>query len=218
MNNMTPEQREKYILEFYPLAKRIVARICGKRGLQWGQIEDCCSDVTEEMIKAVDRYDESKKTKIKTFTTGRIRFAIKDYFRKLPGGRYKKGEYKDSRTQKGWELTRAFALNSAFPEDIDTLKNDFKYSGNGLEQKVCNKDLVQQIFQLLNVIDDKGKVSLWNARQDHSEIFHLYFIEEHTMQEIADMKSCTLSNISQIISGTTLKVKQHFNSLVDQEN
>ena len=204
---MTPKQREQYVLEFWPLAKNLVRNRCGKSGLRWEQIEDCCSAVTEEMIKAIDRYDSSKKATINTFVSGRIRYAIKDYFRQLPGGRFKKEKY-EGRHSQAWERNRMHVFNFAHPMDIDEFANSALLSVNGTDKKIYNKDLVSQIFKTLDGID--GQEKRRNSRQDYSEIFRLYFMQGHTMSEIAEKKGCTKANISLTIKNTILKIRKHF--------
>jgi RNA polymerase sigma factor (sigma-70 family) len=206
MEAMTLKQREDYILEYWPLAKLIAYNACKHNGFQKADVEDCLSYITEKIICAIDSYDESKKATLTTFVNNQIRFAVKEYFRDLPGGRFRKGAYEDNRTQKGWEVTRAYALNFGNPIDVSTLENSLQYSNNGTNDKVYRKEMLHEVFNVLNNIDSTGAI---NSRSDHAEIFKLYFMNEYTQQEIADMKSCTKANISLTIRKTIPKIQKH---------
>jgi len=206
MNDMISKQREEHILEYWSLAKKIVYNACKYNGFQKADIEDCLSYITEKIICAIDSYDESKKATLTTFVNNQIKFAIKLFFKQLPGARYRKGEYQENKNQKGWDLTRQYALNSAYPVDVSTLENSLRYSNNGTNDKVYRKEILHEVFNVLNDIDCGGAI---NSRTDHAEIFRLYFMDEYTQQEIADMKECTKANISLTIRKTIPKIQKH---------
>lgn len=183
--------------------------------------EDCRSEVIISMIKAIDSYNPDCGAALKTWITKNANWAAKEFFRVFFGGRIRErslsaiagketkaslarlrydssnlswGEIEEN--QLGNRLSNGeYSLEETernyYPQDSSSQK-DFSYlSNDGIEEFVCNMDLIKQIFDLIN----KGK-----GRSDKMDIVIAALYDGCTEEEIAEDKRCTQSNVSFIIS------------------
>ena len=200
MNNLTLQQRNDLIVEHWPIVIYVANDICMSRGIFDEMfIEDCCSvAVIEGLIKAIDKYDDSKGAQLKTWVEIKVKGAVKDYLRREKWPKTREIKVNGLRSYRAiLNRERRNNLKVGRQMDLDSwsVQNSIEHSYNGNEDRVINEDYVQKIYQY---IDNKPKYV--NANKRSSEILKKYFILGYRMREIAEEKGVTEARINQIIN------------------
>src|SRR5271165_4339152 len=79
-NKLTPQQKDKLILEYAPLIKYIAQKIAARLPANI-ELDDLISSGVIGLMDAIDKYDPSRDNKFKTYAEFRIRGAILDELR-----------------------------------------------------------------------------------------------------------------------------------------
>src|ERR1700724_746774 len=79
-NKLTPQQKDKLILEYAPLIKFIAQKIAIRLPSNI-ELDDLISSGVIGLMDAIDKYDSSRDNKFKTYAEFRIRGAILDELR-----------------------------------------------------------------------------------------------------------------------------------------
>ncbi|MEW6623101.1 MAG: FliA/WhiG family RNA polymerase sigma factor [Bacillota bacterium] len=232
--NKDPFSKDKIIESYLPLVKKIVGRMTLKIPPHWDE-EDVISYGIIGLIEAVERYIPSKGVKFETFATLRIKGAVLDALRDstiIPRGL---GENlsKVSRAVEKLEQETGAEVSSeqiaaelkmsvkeidevmvAFShlsfvslheslhmdgnenEDvmlIDTIPSDSQYDP---AEQASWSETKRQLVEAIKSLTDKERL-----------ILALYYYEELTLKEIADVLDVSESRVSQLRSRTLLKLR-----------
>src|ERR1700759_5491779 len=79
-NKLTPQQKDKLIMEFAPLIKFIAQKIAVRLPSNI-ELDDLISSGVIGLMDAIEKYDPSRDNKFKTYAEFRIRGAILDELR-----------------------------------------------------------------------------------------------------------------------------------------
>lgn len=205
------DDREQTILSFLSYVEKLSDTVCYLQGVSDPVIkEDCRSEVIISMIKAIDSYNPDCGAALKTWITKNANWAAKEFFRVFFGGKIRERslsaiaghETKASLARLGYGGNNLEIERSHIPisDDIEmeekndyTLKSDeyeTRLSSDGLEEYVCNVDLIKRIF---DIVKRKG-------RSDRVDIVISVLRDGYTEEEIAVQKGCSQENVSFIIS------------------
>jgi RNA polymerase sigma factor for flagellar operon FliA len=238
-SKITPEQKDKLILEYAPLIKFIAQKIAVRLPSNI-ELDDLISSGVIGLMDAIDKYDSTRDNKFKTYAEFRIRGAILDELRAqdwVPRSVRDKAKLLDRTTiELEAELGRSAAdeeiaerlhmtmdefhdlVNQVRPvsvlsiDDSNTFSNvDKKSILNLLEGCKLNNPLTQ-----LNMKSVKDVVT--KAIEDLPErqrlVLSLYYYEDLNLKEIGKVLRVTESRVSQLhaqaISRLRAKLTQVF--------
>lgn len=229
--NKSPEIREKLILEFAPLVKLVAGRLSMYLGYNV-EYEDLCSYGIFGLIDAIDKFDTMKEVKFETYASLRIRGSILDQIRKMdwiPRTIRQKQKQIDSvmkqvELEKGRPATdEEIAAGLGISEDeyydwqsqmkITGLVSldEFMESGSDVpqgagggttahfdspEENIEKQELTRMLGEALQMLTDKEQ-----------KIITLYYYEELTLKEIANVLEVSESRISQLHTRAIGKMK-----------
>lgn len=215
-------ERNQLILDELPQVYFIASRILERLPVSV-QIEDLVNAGVLGLLEAYQNFDSSRNAQFKTFARFRIRGAILDSLRTLDWGsrgmRRKAREISEARTRLEGALGRT--------PGKEEIADDMKISLDQLETAMTQIDSLQIVGQQTAVMGDNGemhdliesapsqednpfdlclkgeqKQALTKAIATLSEreqlILSLYYREELTMKEVAEVIGIALSRVSQI--------------------
>lgn len=220
-NNKSPEVREKLILEFAPLVKLVAGRLSMYLGYNV-EYEDLCSYGIFGLIDAIDKFDSMKEVKFETYASLRIRGAILDQIRKMdwiPRTIRQKQKQIDAvmkqiEQEKGRQATDeeiAGGLGISEDEFYDWQSqmkitglvslDEFMESGSDVaqnpggttahfdspEENIEKQELAKMLGEALELLTEKEQ-----------KIITLYYYEELTLKEIANVLEVSESRVSQL--------------------
>ncbi len=182
------------------------------------------------LLDAVNKFDETKEVKFKTYAEFRIKGAILDELRKediLP--RYKREVVKrvDNAINKlSSKLMRepteeeiANELNMSIDEVFEALRhkdNSYYLSYSDIEPFLSNvKDIFDpQLNSIKSELKEKLAIALDKLSDKEKLVLSLYFYEEMTLKEIGEILEISESRVSQIRSEALKKLKKYFHDLI----
>jgi RNA polymerase, sigma 28 subunit, SigD/FliA/WhiG len=231
------EQREKKILEYIPLVKKI----CGKmsRNLPPSvDYNDLVSNGIIGLINAIDHLDESKNPE--SYIKIRVKGAIYDYLRSLDFG---SRNIRD-KEHKIKEIIRTFQneyqrdptdeeISSILGESLEEYQNSlYKISFSYLQSL---EDMVYKITEENESSYDNFVISSIETPEEHAVksdlaeklkeaidkldereklVLQLLFYEELGIKEIAEILNVSLSRVSQIKSQALEKLRKHLEETI----
>ena len=226
--NMDKKSREELILEYAPLVKKIVDRIAIRLPPNISK-DELASGGIMGLVDAIDKYDSRKGTQFRTYATLRIRGAILDELRrmdwvsrsirrdihKIEEARRTIGvrlgrEPDDFEVAEEMEIdldsyhrmtTRAqgiglFSLDGTVPDCFDSQAAGQNAEASSPFNELKRKELKQIIAKTLAQLSEKEQL-----------VMSLYYFDELTLKEIAQVLNLTESRISQIHSKTIIKLR-----------
>jgi len=137
------------------------------------------SIAVEVMIRAIDNYDGSVGASLKTWIAKKVRFAVLDFIRKE-----KSSNWGDLR--------------------VEDFINSLELSSDGIEQTICNKDLVHRLLSFIE--QNKGQ----RTRKGEVEDLFAYLVDGYLMREIANWRGCTIQNVSLMITNLKKIIVEEF--------
>ncbi len=215
-------ERNQLILDELPQVYFIASRILERLPASV-QLEDLVNAGVLGLLEAYQNFDNSRNAQFKTFARFRIRGAILDSLRTLDWGsrgmRRKAREISDTRTRLEGTLGRT--------PGKDEIADEMKISLDQLETAMTQIDSLQIVGQQTTVMGDNGEMQdLIESAPSHDEnpfelclkgeqkealtraitglsereqlILSLYYREELTMKEVAEVIGIALSRVSQI--------------------
>lgn len=227
---LTPDRRERLILEHLQQVKLIARRIHERLPVSVS-LDDLISTGVVGLIAAIDRYDASHDVKLKTYAEYKIRGAILDSLRGLdwaPRQQRKRAkqieaaiavlEQEHQRTPTEEEIAAHLGLSISAYQDwlsdargltLGSLENA------GTEEEGC--DLLRYISdsdeQWPSHIVERGQLERLLAEaidkmpQLEKTVLSLYYYEEMTLREIAKIVDLHESRISQLKSQAILRLR-----------
>lgn len=231
-NNRNPALRDRLILQYAPLVKYVVGRMAvSLPGLLSG--EDILSYGTIGLIQAVDRFDPTVGVKFETYAIRRIRGSIIDAIRSLhPLSRDANRRARDiehtydlltqrlGRSPSDEEVAAELGLSvgefhttlgdvTATIVSLDTPQGD---AGDGERISLLDHLRDESLPEVGNDVEQRELyASLVEAIKRLSErdrlVISLYYYEELTLKEIAEVLSVSTSRVSQIHGATVMKLR-----------
>lgn len=237
MNAVYEQKREleSIVIQYLPLIKKIVSRI-NLRQTQYEK-EDMIHIGVLGLIDAFKRYDSEKGVPFQNYAKWRIRGSILDELRK--NGKVSRGKmekinaYYQARHELQQLLLReptveevCEAMSISRQELFDIEDNIHYLSQYSLDEVLFTGQ--EGEFSLIDVIEDKTaqapdvrilekerKKSLTEAVERLTEreqlVLNLYYQEELTLKEIAEILGVTLSRVSQIHGKILIKLRELLN-------
>ena len=232
---ITEDDREQLILDHLPQV-RLIARKIHERLPETASFEDLISAGTLGLIAAIDNFDHRQNVKLKTYAEFRIRGAILDSLRELDWApRQKRRQARDleaaiarleqklGRSPEEGEIARELQISlDEYRQQLTEMEGlnigeiDFQSdpSGDGRQGesrqvKYAAADggdspaLHLERSELENLVAN----SIDRIPRVEKTVLSLYFFEELTLKEIADMMDLHLSRVSQIKSQAILRLR-----------
>jgi len=218
----SPEIREKLILEFAPLVKLVAGRLSMYLGYNV-EYEDLCSYGIFGLIDAIDKFDTMKEVKFETYASLRIRGSILDQIRKMDwiprtirqkqkqiDAVIKQVEIEKGRQATDEEIAKGLGISEDEYYDWQSQMkitglvslDEFMESGSDVpqgtgggttahfdspEENIEKQELTKMLGEALELLTDKEQ-----------KIISLYYYEELTLKEIANILEVSESRVSQL--------------------
>lgn len=233
MKEYTPRMsREDLILEYIPLVKYLAQRIASRLP-QSVELDDLINAGVIGLIDAVEKYDPSKRIKFRTYAEFRIKGAIFDELRSqdvLPRSWrqkikeldevYLRLEHRLGRTPTEEEVAREMNLSlEEFHQSLREIHSVNFLSLDGLVDPTCAekgrlKDFLmdeeeKDPLEILGLVELKETLAeaIDELPEKHRLVVALYYYEELTMREIAEVLGVSESRVSQIHSQAILSLR-----------
>ncbi|MFA5341711.1 MAG: FliA/WhiG family RNA polymerase sigma factor [Clostridia bacterium] len=227
INNKTAENRNAIVEVYVYLVKRVIYTIpCTRIGLI--EEDDLYSEGVIGLIDAVEKFDPSKNVKFESYACLRIKGQILDYMRKLDilsrDARKKAKELNDF-------INRYHNIYGKEPS-LQEIATALRTSVDKVK-RIQEEEALSDMISFETFVEDNGdiiksrkeeeypeetfdKAQLSEALAYHIErltekektILNLYYYEELTYKEIAEIMDLCESRISQIISGILAQLKE----------
>lgn len=234
---LDPAERDKLITSMLTLVHHVVLRMAMYLPPHLSQ-EDLISAGVIGLIDAVDRYDASKGTSLKTYCSLRIRGAVLDELRRLDW--IPRSVHKDSRRLQDAQERASQRLGREPLEDelraeLGLSEDDFQRllervrpaSYMSLQEPAYDGEEGGTLFQQDILADEKAKDPSATAlhEEDKSllreqllglplqqiQILSLYYMEDLRLKEIAEILQLTESRVSQIHTLAIHRLRSAFN-------
>lgn len=228
------QSKKEIILEYAPLIKNIAIRLA-KRFAPYITVDDMINVGVIGLIDAIEKFNESKGVKFRTYAEYRVRGAMLDELRgfdwvprstrdkiKEMEKAFTKLEQIFSRTPTVEELAEEMNISVEMAHSIlfNSAKcyllslNELEENTSLKEKKYLPKILLESdedIVAKLNLENLKAVLTevIENLPEKEKLVISLYYYDEVTMKEIGDILGVTESRVSQIHSKAlfTLKTK-----------
>jgi len=227
---VSEEEREKLILEHLPQV-RLVARKIHERLPETICLEDLLSAGVIGLIQAIDNYDPAHKVKLKTYAEFRIRGAILDSLRETDWApRLKRRQAREFEAA----IARAEQRLGRVPEESE-IAAEVNLSVEQYRQKLMEMEALNigelefvrdenetpvMLKYAASAEEDSPAMTLERAELERliassieripkveKMVLSLYFYEELTLREIAEVMGIHLSRVSQIKSQAILRLR-----------
>ncbi|MCR5503865.1 MAG: FliA/WhiG family RNA polymerase sigma factor [Lachnospiraceae bacterium] len=225
----SPDLREQLILEYAPLVKLVAGRLSMYLGYNV-EYEDLCSYGIFGLIDAIDKFDAMKDVKFETYASLRIRGSILDQIRKMDwiprtirqkqrqiDTAMKEIEARTGRPATDEEIAAALGVTG---EEYDKMQSQMKITGvvslnefmesgaevpaehntqfrfDGPEEVIEKEELKRVLKDALELLTEKERY-----------VITLYYYEELTLKEIANVLEVSESRVSQLHTKALGKMK-----------
>lgn len=228
-NTHSQEIREKIILEYAPLVKIIAGKLSMYLNYMV-ELDDLCSYGVFGLIDAVDKFKLSKDVKFETYASLRIRGSIIDNIRKMDwiprtvrekqkelNGTISNLQNKLGREPSDEEIMHELGLSEddyykqvgqanisaiisidAETEDSDNIANTLKQNTFEIpEESILKDELNKKLSEAIKELSDKEQ-----------KVILLYYYEELTLKEIANILEVSESRVSQLHTKAIQKMKK----------
>lgn len=223
------ELREQLILEYAPLVKLVAGRLSMYLGYNV-EYEDLCSYGIFGLIDAIDKFDTMKDVKFETYASLRIRGSILDQIRKMDwiprtirqrqrqiDAAMKEIEATKGRPATDEEIAKALGITD---EEYVQMQSQMKITGvvsldefmeSGAEvpgeQKTQYRfDTPEEAFDKVE-LKQKLEEALKLLTEKEQKVILLYYYEDLTLKEIANILEVSESRVSQLHTKALNKMK-----------
>ena len=232
VNTLNKEQKDQIIMEYAPVVKTVAQRIAMRLPNNI-DLDDLISAGVIGLMDAVDKYDQTRDNKFKTYAEFRIRGAILDELRAqdwLPRSVREKSKViekaiKHLENELGvspTEVQVADKLNLSIA-DYRTMLNEVKSislmsldeitsSVSSDKRSILNlieSNKVDNPLNELSLRDLKNSLveEIKNLPEKHRLVLSLYYYEELNLKEIGEVLEITESRVSQIHTEAVLRLR-----------
>lgn len=229
-NKFSREEKDQIISEFMPRIKSWVLRISTTLP-DSVDVDDLYSSACLGLIESLERFDKDRNVNFYTYGERRIKGAILDTLRNLdflPRNvrtrlkqleRHMESHYRHSgtkpsvedivknsdftetevhRLQELMENDKLLSLDESIGPDGESTMVDFiRFNGLTPEDETVRNRLVDKLSEEIDALNEKEKY-----------VVSLYYYEELTMKEIAEVLGITESRVSQIHSAAAAKLQK----------
>ena len=225
----TPELREQLILEYAPLVKLVAGRLSMYLGYNV-EYDDLVSYGIFGLIDAIDKFDPFKEVKFETYASLRIRGSILDQIRKMDwiprtvrqrqrqiDEAVKKIEMETGKNATDEAIAKELGVSDSEYTDWQTQinvtnvisLNEFVESGNEPKQESRGNSHFAQPEEVVEESELKNKLAeaLSALTEREQRVITLYYYEELTLKEIAEVLSVSESRVSQLHTKALSKMK-----------
>ena len=229
---MTPDERDRLILENLPQVRLIARRIHDKLP-ESVSLDDLISTGVVGLITAVDNFDPSQNVKLKTYAEYKIRGAILDSLRELdwaPRQKRKKAkqieaaisvaEQRLHRTPTEDEVARELSLSL---DEYHEWLVEVRGVNIGSLEYVGGEDDTRDLMQFISDREDDWPSNLFERAELEKllasaiekmpaverTVLGLYYQNELTLREIATVMSLHESRVSQLKSQAVLRLRTY---------
>jgi RNA polymerase sigma factor FliA len=227
----TENERERLILEHLPQV-RLIARRIQERLPDNVALEDLVSTGVIGLISAIDHFDRAHNVKLKTYAEYKIRGAILDSLRGLdwaPRQKRKKAKQIEAAIQAAEQRLQRAPVEEEIAAELGVTLAEYRewlVEIRGLNVASLEHTNGEQGRDLLHVIADpddrlpstlleRSELERLLAEGIHAipdieqTVLSLYYREELTLREIAQVVHLHESRISQLKSQAILRLRQH---------
>lgn len=232
----TAEERQEIVIAFLPKIKSWTIRLKGTLP-DSVDIDDLFSAASVGLIESMDRFDKSRGIAFNTFAERRIKGAILDSLRNLdhlPRNVRTKLKALDSKiTELSRQLGRKPTVNeiteyTKYDEDdvyrlLGLQENDKILSldetvgdeESNLVDFIRSNDLTPEDEVLKTRLTGRLAEEIDKLSEKEKQVVSLYYYEELTMKEVAEVMGITESRVSQIHTSGMQKLKRRLKDLYD---
>lgn len=237
MEKFTEEEKQNIVAEFLPKIKSWTIRLKGTLP-DSVEVDDLFSAASIGLIESMERFDKSRNVSFNTFAERRIKGAILDSLRNLDFlprnvrtrlkaldvaitnlarelGRkptvqeiVEHTEYDEEdvyRLMGLHENDKMLSLDETVGDDEEASLIDFiKSSGLSPEDEVLKTNLTERMAEEIDKLSEKER-----------QVVSLYYYEELTMKEVAEVLSITESRVSQIHTSAMQKLKRRLKDVYE---
>ncbi len=234
MEKFSEEEKQNIVAEFLPKIKSWTIRLKGTLP-DSVEVDDLFSAASIGLIEAMDRFDKSRNISFSTFAERRIKGAILDSLRnldflprnvrtrlnaavnELAGKLGRKPtvqeiidntEYSEEdiyRLMGLQENEKMLSLDETVGDGDDTSLVDFvRSTGLTPEDEVMKTNLIERMAEEIDKLSEKER-----------QVVTLYYYEELTMKEVAEVLNITESRVSQIHTSATQKLKRRLKDIYE---
>ena len=234
-DNLTEEERERLILEHLPQV-RLIARRIQERLPENISLEDLVSTGVIGLISAIDNFDPRHNVKLKTYAEYKIRGAILDSLRGLdwaPRQKRRKAKQIEAAIAQAEQRLQSSPTEEEIAAQLGISIDEYhewlvEIRGLNIGSLECAHG--EPGKDLLHYIADDGE-ALPSALLERSElerllaegienipaiertVLSLYYHEELTLREIAQIVNLHESRISQLKSQAILRLRAHLTAM-----
>ena len=239
---LTPERREELIIRYSPLVKYVASRLASRLPSHITP-DDVVGAGVIGLMDAIEKFDNTKKIKFKTYAEFRIRGAILDELRAMdwvPRSIRKKAtqlekvcrklERQLGRPPEDEEIAEAMGLDiSEFFKlldqtrnvqflDIDVIRRRMPEGNEDDLFDLIADDGEHDPFEMLNLSEVKELLVEAIKRLPDKEklVISLYYYEQLTMREIGEIMGYTESRISQMHTMAMMRLRADIGSIKDE--
>ncbi|WP_291323367.1 FliA/WhiG family RNA polymerase sigma factor [Desulfonatronospira sp.] len=191
-------------------------------------VNDLISAGSLGLIEALGNYDSSQGIKLETFADNRIKGAMLDELRKMDW--FSRGLRK--KVKRLEQSMRSFEQNAGYSpshkelKDLTGLSQEEVQEGLlALQNQIClSLEAIQENFTtsggqennepqfnvIFNDLVDKVAIIIENLSHKEQLVLSLYYTEELTMKEVAQVLEVTEGRVSQLHSQAIKKIKDNF--------
>lgn len=242
-NKLTPDQKDKLILEYAPLIKFIAQKIAIRLPPNI-EIDDLISSGVIGLMDAIEKYDPTRDNTFKTYAEFRIRGAILDELRaqdwvprsvrdkaKLLDRTVVKLESQLGRTPEDQEVAEALSMtldefhdlvNQVRPVSLLSIDDSAAFS-NVDKKSIINLlescKLSNPLNQLnLKTIKEVVTTSIEELPEKQRLVLSLYYYEDLNLKEIGRILRVTESRVSQLHAQAVSRLRGKLNAYLEQKD
>lgn len=167
--------------------------------------EEAIGAAIVRLVEAVDRYDETKGAKLRSYVTNQVFYAVVDRLRKVWG---RESLEPGGRLAIAYALMKKNLLNSfEFVEEIHG--NQTALSHNTLLSDLLRKEITNQTLDYIQRLDGTSRPGRARGVSVY-EVFRLRFVEDLTLDQIGARVGVTGGRVHQILSRTAAQIRERF--------
>ncbi len=239
---LTPERREELIIRYSPLVKYVASRLASRLPSHITP-DDVVGAGVIGLMDAIEKFDNTKKIKFKTYAEFRIRGAILDELRSMdwvPRSVRKKAtqlekvcrklERELGRPPEDEEIAEAMGLDmSEFFKLLDQTRNVQFLDIDVIRRRMPEgneDDLFDLIadegehdpFEVLNLSEVKEILvdAITKLPDKEKLVISLYYYEQLTMREIGEIMGYTESRISQMHTTAMMRLRAEIGAIKEE--
>ncbi len=233
--------REQLIVEYSPLVKLVAGRLSMYLGNNI-EYDDLVGFGVIGLIDSIDKFNTSLNVKFETYASIRIRGSIIDQIRKLDwiprSLRSKQKTYNNVEnslyiklgrkptddemiaelkvTEDEYYLTQSKLIGTSIVYLDDDSSNNADKDGSSISDTLVQTTFVNPEKSILKEeLSEKLNCALDKLTDKEKKVIELYYYEELTLREIANIMEVTESRISQIHTKAIYKLKSHLGEYMD---